>query len=137
MKKSDIKKSAELFEKLVEIMKILRSPQGCVWDRKQSHDSLIRYIREEVSEFITEVKRKNYPAMKEELGDILLQVVFHSQIASENGKFNIADVIESINEKLVRRHPHVFGDVRCNTPQEVEKLWKEIKRKEKRNKKEV
>ncbi|MBB6061663.1 tetrapyrrole methylase family protein/MazG family protein [Thermosipho japonicus] len=98
------------FEKLINIMKQLRGPNGCDWDKKQTHDSLIPYLIEEAYELIEEIKNKNYDNLKEELGDILLQVIFHAQIASEEGKFSIDDVIDAISEKLIRRHPHVFGN---------------------------
>ena len=98
------------FEELVSIMEKLRGPNGCEWDKKQTHESLIPYLIEESYELIEEIKNKNYENMKEELGDILLQVIFHCQIAKENGKFTINDVIEVLTNKLIRRHPHVFGD---------------------------
>lgn len=119
--------TGEKFEKLLKIMEILRGPSGCEWDKAQTHESLIPYLIEEAYEFIEEVKNKNFENMKEELGDILLQVVFHAQIAKENNNFTIEDIIDNLNEKLIRRHPHVFG----NELGYSYARWEEIKAKEK------
>ncbi|ABR31363.1 pyrophosphatase [Thermosipho melanesiensis] len=124
-------KTGEKFEKLLEIMKTLRGPNGCDWDKKQTHESLIPYLIEESYELVEEIKAKNYKNMAEELGDILLQVIFHSQIATENNSFTIDDVIDTLIEKLIRRHPHVFG-----TEKEFSyKRWEKIKALEKGEKK--
>ncbi len=120
------------FEKLVNIMKRLRSPGGCDWDRAQTHESLKPYIIEEAYELLNAIESGNDEELKEELGDVLLQVVFHSQIASERGAFNISDVVETLCEKLIRRHPHVFG----KSGGYSYKQWEDIKAKEK-NKKSV
>ena len=87
----------------------LRAPDGCPWDREQSYESILKCLVEETYEYIDAVMDKDYKEMQEELGDLLLQVVFHSQMANEEKKFNIEDVIQTLAEKLVRRHPHVFG----------------------------
>ncbi|MEW5707248.1 MAG: nucleoside triphosphate pyrophosphohydrolase [Actinomycetota bacterium] len=118
-------------ERLVEIMAKLRSPQGCPWDLEQTHDSLRRYLIEEAYETIDAIDSKNPEYLKEELGDLLLQVVFHTQIASEEGTFDIDDVVSGIVEKIKRRHPHVFGDVEVSSACEVVRNWEEIKSKEK------
>jgi len=87
----------------------LRSPKGCPWDRKQTHQSLLKYLFEEAAEFRQSVRKKDYPNMEEELGDILLQVLFHAQLAREEGRFTIDDVVKTLVRKLTLRHPHVFG----------------------------
>lgn len=119
------------FSKLVSIMKKLIGPNGCPWDLKQNHLTLLKYLREESEEFITAVKKKDYENMKEELGDILLQVVFHSALAEREGKFSIREVVTTLNEKLIRRHPHVFKNRKKMTEEEVLKQWREIKKREK------
>ena len=112
-------------------MRILRAPGGCDWDRAQTHESLKPYLIEEAYELLDAIDRKDDEEMKEELGDVLLQVIFHAQIASERGAFDIADVVENLTEKLIRRHPHVFKD-RGKYSYE---RWEEIKAKEKGRKK--
>ncbi len=124
-------KIGESFERLVEVMRILRAPGGCDWDRAQTHESLKPYLIEEAYELLDAIDRKDDEEMKEELGDVLLQVIFHAQIASERGAFDIADVVENLTEKLIRRHPHVFKD-RGKYSYE---RWEEIKAKEKGRKK--
>ncbi|AAD35994.1 pyrophosphatase [Thermotoga maritima MSB8] len=126
-----MKEAGILFEELVSIMEKLRSPEGCEWDRKQTHESLKPYLIEECYELIEAIDEKNDDMMKEELGDVLLQVVFHAQIARERGAFTIEDVIRTLNEKLIRRHPHVFGD----SPGYSYKQWEDIKAQEKGKKK--
>lgn len=120
------------FVELKKIFEILHSPKGCLWDKKQTHDSLIPYLREETREFIQTIKSKNYRHMKEELGDILLQVMFHSQLASKTNKFDVEDVIDTLIRKLKRRHPHVFGSVKVKSAKEIIRNWNRIKSKEKR-----
>ena len=100
------------FDRLVQVMAKLRSPKGCPWDRKQTHKTLIKYLFEEANEFKSAVRKKDIPNMEEELGDILLQVIFHAQVASEKGRFDIDDVIRHLTRKLTLRHPHVFGYTR-------------------------
>lgn len=119
------------FIELKNIFKILHSPKGCLWDKKQTHDSLIPYLREETREFIQAVKSKNYRHMKEELGDILLQVMFHSQIASKENRFDIEEVIAELIKKLKRRHPHVFGRKEVKSAEEIIANWHKIKALEK------
>lgn len=119
------------FSTLMYIARRLRDPEkGCPWDKAQTHDSLKKYLLEETYEALEAIDRKDDHKLCEELGDVLLQVALHSQLASEAGRFTIADVLRSINEKLVRRHPHVFGDVSAATPVEVEKNWEAIKKEE-------
>jgi tetrapyrrole methylase family protein/MazG family protein len=119
------------FEELYQIMKKLRGPEGCDWDKVQTHDSLKSYVIEEAYELVEAVDEKDDSKMKEELGDILLQVIFHSVIAEENGEFTTAEVIENLIQKLIRRHPHVFGDEKGYSYAR----WEEIKAKEKGEKK--
>ncbi len=110
----------------------LRAPDGCPWDREQTHQTLTRCLIDECSELLDAIDRLDLPHMREELGDVLVQVIFHAQLAAERGDFNFDDVAREINEKLVRRHPHVFGDGRLNTTEEVLVQWDAIKREEKR-----
>ena len=124
-------KTASLFTELVSIMSRLRGPGGCPWDKHQTHKSLLYYLFSEADEVKKAVRKKDWENLKEELGDVLLQVVFHSRIAEESGLFDISGVIESINKKLIRRHPHVFGGKKLKTPGEVYRQWTEIKKKEK------
>ena len=107
--------------RLREVMDRLRSPGGCPWDAEQTHESLLKYLLEESYEFIESVEDKDRIAMREELGDLLLQVYFHSRMAEEDGKdpFNIEDVAKIVADKLERRHPHVFGDVKVSGTEEV------------------
>lgn len=119
---------------LLEIMARLRAPDGCPWDRKQSHASILNCLIEEAYEFVDAVENQDPANMKEELGDLLLQVVFHAQMAKEGGTFEFADVVEVISEKLVRRHPHVFGEAEVETAEGVQKQWDEIKKQEKAEK---
>jgi MazG family protein len=116
---------------LLAIMAKLRSPEGCPWDKKQTHHSLLNHLIEESYEYIDAVENIDKANMQEELGDVLLQVVFHAQIALENGDFDFAGVVQVISEKLVRRHPHVFGDLKLDSAESVEKKWDEWKKAEK------
>ena len=109
----------------------LRGPGGCPWDREQTHASLTPYMIEEAYEAVDAIERADDADLVEELGDVLLQVVLHSQLAEEEGRFNLADVAEAVNRKLVRRHPHVFGDVTVSGSSEVLRNWERIKRTEK------
>ena len=124
--------SSELL-RLLEVMDQLRSPGGCPWDAEQTHQSLIKYLLEESYEFIDSVESVDRQAMKEELGDLLLQVYFHSRIAEEHPTepFSIEDVAAGIADKLVRRHPHVFGDVKAESSEEVLQNWELLKAAEK------
>lgn len=121
------------FDELVEIMRRLRAPGGCPWDREQDHRSLRGYFVEEVYEALEALDDEDWPEFRGELGDVMLQVVFHAQIASEEGRFDVRDVLRSINEKLRRRHPHVFGDVEVSGSDEVLVNWEHIKRGEEGN----
>lgn len=123
------------FNDLVETFAILRGPNGCPWDKKQTHETLIKCLQNEAQELIDAINNKDDENMKEELGDVLLQVLIHSQIAAEEGKFTIEDVITGLYDKLHRRHPHVFGDgAKASTPEEALALWKEMKKKERETK---
>lgn len=122
------------FESLVEIVKSLRGPDGCPWDKEQTHESLTQYAIEETAELVEAIETKDASRdmkMKEELGDVLFQVILHSAMAAERGAFTLDDVIHSISEKLVRRHPHVFGEVNVADSAEVIRNWEEIKKAEK------
>ena len=120
-----------IFERLIKIMARLRGPSGCPWDKEQTPQSLKPYLIEEAYEVLEAIDLNDDDEIKEELGDLLLQVVFHAQIASEENRFNIDDVAEAIADKLIRRHPHVFGDRQADTPDEVIKNWEAIKAEEK------
>lgn len=132
----------DAFNKLIKIVADLRDPvNGCPWDLEQTHVSLGKYLEEESQEvlevletFRDEQIPNDYDALCEELGDVLLQVLLHSQLAAEDGKFTIGDVISGLNEKLVRRHPHVFGDSDATSVQEVMEQWERIKKEEKESK---
>jgi tetrapyrrole methylase family protein/MazG family protein len=119
------------FDELVKVMEKLRSKEGCPWDREQSHKSLLPYLVEECYEVVDAIKKGSDEELKEELGDLLLQVVFHSQIAKERGAFDISDVVDSITRKLIFRHPHVFkGKEGIESPEDVTREWEKLKEKE-------
>lgn len=119
------------FEELINITAKLRSEHGCPWDREQTHESLKPCLKEESEEVFAAIDHQDMENLCEELGDVLFQVVMHSRIAEEHGAFTIDDVVDGITEKMVRRHPHVFGDAKADSPEESLKLWNEIKRQEK------
>lgn len=119
------------FEDLVEIMDRLRGPDGCPWDREQDYATLRGYLLEECYEVVDALDDHDEDALREELGDLLFQIVFLSRIGAENGRFAASDVVQGIAEKMVRRHPHVFGDESADTSEEVLRNWEEIKRREK------
>ena len=119
------------FKDLLDIMKLLRSENGCPWDRVQTHDSLKKYLIEETYEVLEAIDLKDSKKISEELGDLLLQIIFHAQIAEEEGAFNINDVITGISRKMILRHTHVFGADKADTPDEVVDNWEVIKKKEK------
>jgi len=129
-----ISSSGELFEVLIWVMSVLRSDIGCMWDREQTHDTIKRNIVEEAYEAVDSIEEKDYQGLKEELGDILLQVVFHSQIAVDNNEFNLNDVIRTIISKLIRRHPHVFSGKSVSSSREVLENWEDIKKEERKSK---
>jgi len=126
-------------QRLMEIMAHLRSPEGCPWDQEQTHETLTRCLVEEVSETLEAIDEKDMELLEEELGDLLLQVVFHAQIAKENGNFDMEDIARGISDKLVRRHPHVFGDEKGTIDQadQVVDRWEQVKAEEKKQKGEL
>ena len=127
----------ENLNKLIETVSILRSPNGCEWDREQTHQTLRKNMLEEAYEAVDAIDNNDAKHLKEELGDVLLQVVLHSQIASESNKFNIDDVAKGINEKLIHRHPHVFGNVKVSSTEEILKNWEALKQEEKPHRKSI
>ena len=118
-------------EKLIEIISILRSENGCKWDREQTHATLKRNMLEEAYEAVEAIDENNINHLKEELGDVLLQVVLHSQIAKEYNEFTIEDVAKQISDKLIHRHPHVFGDIKVKSTDEILDNWEKLKKEEK------
>lgn len=116
---------------LIDIMAALRGENGCPWDKAQTHESLKPFLLEEAYEVIDAIDRGDANDLTEELGDLLLQIVFHSRLAEERGEFDMGDVIDGICEKMIRRHPHIFGDVKVENAGEVLKNWEDIKREEK------
>ena len=133
MRASDLAENADLsaMEKAVAIMRLLRSPGGCPWDREQDFDSIKRHTLEEVYEVFDAIERRSWNELRDELGDLLLQVLFYAQMAEEAGYFNIGDVASALNAKLIRRHPHVFGDSPATNSDAVLRNWEQIKREEK------
>jgi len=121
---------AQALAELVEVVARLRAPDGCPWDKAQTHRTLIPYLLEEAYELASALEDGDPQAIKEELGDLLLQVLLHAQIEAEEGRFDIADVAQILKEKLIRRHPHVFGTERAESPEEVRAQWEELKREE-------
>lgn len=109
----------------------MRAPGGCPWDRKQTFDSIKKYTLEETYEVLDAIDRRDWPGLAEELGDLLLQPVFLAEMAAEAELFTISDALDAINQKLIRRHPHVFGEATANTAEDVKQRWEEIKRQEK------
>lgn len=122
---------ADAISESVAIMARLRSPTGCPWDREQTFDSIKRYTLEETYEVFDAIERRAWPDLKDELGDLLLQVLFYAQMAAEAGYFTIEDVAANLNAKLIRRHPHIFGDVEAVDSNDVLRNWEQIKRIEK------
>src|SRR5579862_5473594 len=122
------------FERLVGIMARLRAPGGCPWDREQNFDTIKPYLLEETYEVFDAIDQRDWSGLAEELGDLMLQAVFFAQMASEESKFRIDDSLDAISEKLIRRHPHVFGDGDAKTSDDVKRRWDEIKADEKKNK---
>jgi len=122
------------FDELVDIISKLR--EECPWDKEQTHESLSKHLIEEAYELLDSLAKLNdqdesFQNFESELGDLLLQILLHSKIASENGYFSIVNVVDSLNKKLVKRHPHVFGEIKLDTPKEVEKQWEKIKKENK------
>ena len=124
----------ETFDDLVRIVAKLRSKEGCPWDREQTFASLKKCLADETEEVFQAIDAQDMENLCEELGDVLLQVVMNSQIAAEKGLFTIEDVISGLCRKMVRRHPHVFGDAKASSPEESLRLWKQIKEQEKKEK---
>ena len=124
------------FDELKEIFATLHGPKGCLWDKEQTHKTLIPYLKEETAELIEAIESNKGHHMQEELGDVLLQVMFHSQIASKTRRFTVEDVIDGLIRKLKRRHPHVFGKVKVRSSREIVTNWHRIKATEKKKRKE-
>jgi MazG family protein len=125
------KLAGEKFQELARVMARLRAPGGCPWDRKQTFDSIKSYLLEESYEVMDAIDARDWEGLEEELGDLLLQPVFFAEMAAEEGRFTIADSLERINQKLIRRHPHVFADEHAETAEDVKQRWDEIKKQEK------
>ena len=115
---------------LIKTVEILRSPEGCEWDRQQTHQTIRQNMLEEAYEAVEAIDENNIEHLKEELGDVLLQVVLHSQIADDNKEFNIQDVAKMLNDKLIHRHPHVFGENKTTDTKEILANWEKLKSKE-------
>jgi tetrapyrrole methylase family protein/MazG family protein len=131
----DSPKNLGSFDTLVDIIATLRSKDGCPWDREQTHTSLREHLLEECYEVLEAIDKEDWPDLGVELGDLLLQIVLHAQIASEAHEFELADVLTSINKKMINRHPHVFGTAKADTSEEVLHNWEIIKAKEREGKK--
>ena len=130
-----MKKLSDSLNNLLETFQRLRDPNdGCPWDREQGFKSIADCTLEEAYEVVDAIDRENYEDLKSELGDLLFQIVFHAGMAEESGKFNLQDVIEEINSKLTRRHPHIFGDKVAKTPEESLMLWEQVKAEERAEK---
>ena len=129
--------AGEKFEKLISIMARLRAPDGCPWDREQTFDTIKPHTLEETYEVLEAIDARDWTGLTDELGDFLLQAVFYAQMASEAGHFRIEDCLDAINNKLIRRHPHIFGDSEARTAEDVKKRWDEIKAEEKKAKGEL
>jgi len=128
--------TGQRFERAVEIMHRLRAPGGCPWDREQTFDSITKYTVEETYEVLEAIEQRDWQELPQELGDLLLQVLFYAEMAKEDGHFSIDTVLDTLSGKLVRRHPHVFGEVEANTSGEVLRNWEAIKRQERAQKSE-
>jgi MazG family protein len=118
-------------KQLIAILAQLRSPEGCPWDREQTHASLKEFLIEECAELLDSIDDNDDEGICEELGDLLMHIVFHSQIAKEEGRFDFEDVARVVSEKMIRRHPHVFADEKAKNPAEVLTIWKKVKKQEK------
>lgn len=118
------------FDRLIEIMRRLRAPGGCPWDAEQNHQSIAHCAIEEAHELVEAIETHDAPHMREELGDVLLQVIFHSIIGEDEGEFTLPEVIEGLSAKLIHRHPHVFGDASVNDAAEVSRNWEKLKQQE-------
>jgi MazG family protein len=121
-----VNNNGKKFEELVDILAKLRAPGGCPWDRKQTYKDIAAHTLEETYEVLSAIDEKDYEGLSEELGDLLLQIIFYAQIATEEKRFTIAEVMEKIRKKLIHRHPHVFGDAKVKDSQEVLERWEEL-----------
>ena len=130
----DCNKDKYNFEDLLDIMRTLRAPGGCPWDGEQTHETIRRNFIEEVYEACEAIDLGDDRLLCEELGDVILQVVFHAQIAKDRGAFDIDDVCDGVSKKLIYRHPHIFGDSKLETSEQVLEMWEEVKKKEKQQK---
>ena len=119
---------------LVEIIRLLRTPEGCPWDREQTHESIKKNFIEETYEVIEAINKQNPTMLREELGDVLMQILLHAQMETESGSFNFDDVVDEVAQKLIIRHPHVFGDEHCESAQEVLQTWDRVKTETKKQK---
>jgi nucleoside triphosphate diphosphatase len=124
--------TGERFERAVSIMERLRAPGGCPWDREQTFDSIKPYTLEEAYEVLEAIDKRDWPELSDELGDLLLQVLFYAEMAKEQSSFSVDDVLDGLSNKLIRRHPHVFGDVKADTSAEVKRNWEALKVEEKK-----
>ena len=118
--------------RLIDIVKKLRAPDGCPWDREQTHQSVRGHLVEECAELLEAIDLQDSDKMREEIGDVLMHLLLHAEIESENGNFNFNDVAKELGDKLVRRHPHVFGEEKVNDSDDVLKIWQDVKKKEKK-----
>src|SRR5581483_3510707 len=123
--------AGEKFQELVSLMARLRAPGGCPWDREQTFDTIKPYTLEETYEVLDAIDRRDWDGLAEELGDFLLQAVFYAEMAAEEDRFSIGDALDAINAKLIRRHPHVFGEGNAETAGDVKRIWGEVKAAEK------
>ena len=128
------KELEKAFSDLMDTLRKLRGPNGCPWDKAQTHQSLIKCLKEESQEVINAIENKDKENLKEELGDLLLQPIFHALIAEEENLFTLTEVIDNLNKKLIKRHPHVFGSAKASTPEEALAQWKAAKLKERESK---
>lgn len=118
----------ESLNRLIDLIRKLRAPDGCPWDRQQKKEDIGKYMLEEAYEAIDALEKKNPEALKEELGDVLFQILFICEICAESGLFSLEDVMDGVNEKMIRRHPHVFGTVKVTSVQDVKDNWQQIKK---------
>lgn len=133
----ETKKEKYTFDELKEIVARLRAEDGCPWDREQTHESLIPCMTNEAQEVVEAIQKGDLENLCEELGDVLLQVLMHSQIARELGEFTLENVIDTVSRKMIRRHPHVFGDAMARTPEECLQLWEQVKAEERARKNKI
>lgn len=132
--KKDTPKDLEKLEELKQLIKKLRAPDGCPWDQQQKKEDIRKYILEEAYEVVDAIDKRSPQAIKEELGDLLFQILFLTEICSESDLFSLSDVLDGIITKMIRRHPHVFGNKKVNSVQEVKENWQQIKKMERKNK---